>query len=41
MVKELPLILNQCFDLLTMLPVDGSSQMGLFRHLSNHVFRGS
>ena len=40
MVRELPLRLNQCFRPCTMLPVDGSSQTGLFRYLSNHVFRG-
>ena len=39
MVKELALRLNQCFDPFTMLPVDGSSQTGLFRHLFTHVFR--
>ena len=27
MIKELPLRLNQCFGLFTMLPVDGSSQL--------------
>ena len=40
MVKELALRVNQCFGPFTMLREDGSTQMGLFRHLSNHVFRG-
>ena len=40
MVKKLPLRLNQCFGPFTMLPVEGSSQTGLFSQLSNHVFRG-
>ena len=39
LVKELPLRLNQLFGLFARLPVDGSSQMGLFRNLSTHVFR--
>ena len=38
MEKELPLRLNQCFGPFTMLPVDPSSQRGLLRHLSDHVF---
>ena len=39
-VKVLPLRLNQCFGSFAMLPVDGFSQTGLYRHLSKHVFRG-
>ena len=38
MVKGLPLKLKQCFSPFTILPVKGSSETVLFRHLSNHVF---
>ena len=41
MVNELALRVNQCFRPFTMLRVDGLSQMGLFRYLSNHDFRGT
>ena len=30
---------QQCFGLFNILTVKGCSEMGLFRHLSNHVFR--
>ena len=39
MVKLVPFQFQQCFGLVTMLLFKGSSQMGLFRYLSNHVFR--
>ena len=39
-LKVLSLILNQCFGPFTMLPLEGSSQAGAFRHLSNYVLRG-
>ena len=38
--KALSLRLNRCFGLFTMTPVERSSQTGVFRHLSKHVFRG-
>ena len=38
MVKLLSLRLNQCFGSFTILPIEGSSEPGLFRHLSNHIF---
>ena len=40
MIKMLSLRLNQCFLPFTMSPVETSSQTGVFRHLSKHVFRG-
>ena len=39
-VKALSLRLNQCFGLFTMSPVERSSQTGVFRNLSMHVFLG-
>ena len=39
MVKVLCFGFLQCFGQFTMLLVKGSSEMGPFRHLSNHVFR--
>ena len=39
LAKVLAMILNQCFRPFFMLPVEGSSQTGLVRHLSNHIFR--
>ena len=39
MVKVLSFRLQQCFSLFTMLLVERSSSMGLFRRLSKHVFR--
>ena len=39
-VKVLSLRLNQCVGLFTMSPVESSSQTGVFRYLSKHVFRG-
>ena len=39
MVKVLSFRFEQCIGLFTMLLLKGSSEMGLFRHLSNHVFR--
>ena len=39
MVKVLSFRFQHCFGLLTMLLVEGFSETGLFRHLSNHVFR--
>ena len=39
MVKVLSFSFKQCFNLFTMLLVEGSSEMGHFRHLSNQVFR--
>ena len=41
MVKVLSFTFQQCFSLFTVLLVQGSSETGLFRHLSNHVFRSS
>ena len=41
MIKRLALTTSQCFGPFSKFPVDGSSQTGLFRHLSNHVFRGT
>ena len=38
MVKWRLFRFQQCFSLLTMLFFEGSSEMGLFRHLSNHIF---
>ena len=38
MVKVLSFRFDQCFGPFTMLVVKGSSEMGLFRHLSNNVF---
>ena len=32
--------LNEIFGAFTMSPVETSSQTGIFRHLSKHVFRG-
>ena len=40
MIKAPSLILNQLLGPFTMSPVEGSSQTGVFRHLSMHVFRG-
>ena len=40
MMKTLSLRLNQCFWLFTMSPVERSSQNGVFRELSKHVFCG-
>ena len=40
LVKALSLRLNRCFGLFTMTPVERSSQTGVFRHLSKHVFLG-
>ena len=39
MVKVLPLRFRQSLSPFTMLLNEGSSTTGLFRHLSNHVFR--
>ena len=39
MVKVLPFRFEQCFGPFTMSLVEGSSERGLFRHLSNHIFR--
>ena len=39
MVTVLSFIFQQCFGMFTMLLVEGSSEAGLFRHLSNHVFQ--
>ena len=39
MVRVLSIRFQQCFGVFMMLLVDGSSETGLFRHLSNHVFR--
>ena len=38
MVKEVSLKFEQCFGAFTMLLFVGSSETGLFRHCSNHVF---
>ena len=38
MLKGLRLRFLQCLGTFTMLLVDGSSETGLFRHLSDHVF---
>ena len=38
MVKVLSFSFEQCFGPLTMLLVEGSSETGLFGHLSNHLF---
>ena len=38
MIKVPPSSLEQCFGPFTVLLVKGSSETGLFRHLSNHVF---
>ena len=38
MVKVLPFRFQQCFGLFTTLLVTGSSETGLFRRLSKHVF---
>ena len=40
-VNMLALGLKQYFCLFTMLSVEGSYQLGLFRHLSNDIFRGA
>ena len=40
MVKGLLLRLQKSFDPCTIFPLEGSSQAGLVRHLSNHIFRG-
>ena len=40
LVKALSLRLNRCFGLFAMTPVERSSQTGVFRHLSKHVFLG-
>ena len=40
MIKTLSLRLNQCFCPLTILSLERSSETGVFRHLSKHVFRG-
>ena len=39
MIKVLWWEFQQCFSQLTMLLFEGSSETGLFRHLSNYVFR--
>ena len=39
MVKVFRFGFQQCFGQFTVLLVEGSSQTGLFRQLSNHVFR--
>ena len=39
MIKALSLRLNQSFGPFTMSPVETSSETGVFRHLSKHVFR--
>ena len=39
MVKVLPFSFDQYFGLFTILLVEGSSEMGLLRHLSNDVFQ--
>ena len=39
MVQALWFSLEQCFGPFTMVLVEGSSEMGLFRHLSNQVFQ--
>ena len=39
MVKSLSFRFRECFGTFTMLLIEGSSKRGLFRHLSNHVFR--
>ena len=38
MIKGLLCRFQQCFGAFTMLLVEGSSETGLFRHLSNDVF---
>ena len=38
MVKVLSSSFEQCFGYFTMLFAEGSFEMGLFSHLSNHVF---
>ena len=40
LVKALSFRLNRCFGLFAMTPVERSSQTGVFRHLSKHVFLG-
>ena len=40
LVKVLSFSLKQCFVPFTMLLFEGSSEMGVFRHSSNHVFGG-
>ena len=39
MIKVMWCRFEQCLGTFTMLLVEGSSEKGLFRHLSNHVFR--
>ena len=39
MIKVMLCRFEQCFDTFTMLIVEKYSEMGLFRHLSNDVFR--
>ena len=39
MVRVLAFRFQQCLGLFTMSPVEGSTEAGLFRHLSKHVFR--
>ena len=39
LAKVLPFWFQQCFGPLTMSLVEGSSEMGVFCHLSKHVFR--
>ena len=39
MVKVFRFEFQQCFGQFTVLLVEGLSQTGLFRQLSNHVFR--
>ena len=39
MIKVLWSIFQQCLGTFTIFLVEGSSETGLFRHLSNHVFR--
>ena len=39
MIKRLPYQFVQCLGTFTMLLVEGSSETGLFRHLSDYFFR--
>ena len=40
LINQLSCRFQQWFGMFTMLLVDGSSETGLFRHLSDHVFGG-
>ena len=40
LINQLSRRFQQWFGMFTMLLVDGSSETGLFRHLSDHVFGG-